>query len=449
MDFFADGVLPDEVSRDTAAGSWLVFVDLAPGTDVKAWLQQVATPAVQGLLARPVDGAAVATCTTSFGAGLFDKAALVPQRPLGLAAPLPAQAQAVAVPHDVLFYVFSRFDATVARFLRALSAGAGTMRLELERGYQRADKREVFGQPDGLRNVGSADRAGVAFLGDQQAGEPLWAVGGSYLAYLKVVQHVPAWTSLTPDQQAQIIGRRADGSRLDLPVGTSSRDEPSYTDPATPSACSHVRKAGPRGPNQDPVRILRRGTPFVDVDANGMLEEGLQFVSYQASVDDFLTILQRWMLNPDFPTLGAKIDSLFDPATGLTTITKAGLYFAVPHDDRFLGAGLFDSNEAGGELVIRLTVQDPSSGQPNPTASLEDATFQVTGPAGALATLTTDAAGHAHASGLPVGVSLTVTQTAPPTGAQIGPGQASQAIEIEPCTPKLLQITDTRSGSGY
>ena len=439
----ADGVLPDQISRNSEAQSWLAFVDLAPGLDVATWLRGVATPAVAALTAT-----GVAVCTTAVGATLFDKAGRPEQRPIGLATPLPAQVPPDS--HDLVFYVFTTSDAAVATFLRAINPGVAVM--TIERGYQRSDKREVFGQPDGLRNIAPGDRAAVAFTGQNQPDEPSWSRGGSYLAYVKIEQDVAAWSALTPADQEQIIGRRADGSRLDQPAGavpvSHGVDEPPFADATTPPVCAHIRKAGPRGPEQDTVRIFRRGTPYIDSDG-GKLVEGLQFVSFQASIDEFLTVLQRWMLNPGFPTAGAGMDSLFDPARGLTTIRKGGVYFAVPRDHRCLGAGIFDADSrAKSGIVIHLVVLD-TTGNPDPTASLEDAQFQITGdPASpAPVTLVTDAAGRAVSPPLPTGVALTVQQLSTPAGSDPVPGPNPQPVTLEHCDKTSVTFTNTRTSA--
>jgi Dyp-type peroxidase family len=447
----AIGVLPDDISRDSHAESWLIFIDFAAGTDVQAWLRDTATTAVQQLMAPVAEGEApVAVCTVGFGPGLFDKAGHPEQRPPGLTVGLPSVVPAEN--HDLVFYVFSLSDAVVADFLRTVARGPQVAKASIERGYQRASNREVFGQRDGLRNViPKADRAKVAFIGEDEPEVPAWASGGSYMAYLKIKQDVAAWQQLSVDERAAVIGRRDDGSRLDLAAGTAPEDEGAIvTGAASPPVASHVRKAGPRGnPNEDAVRIFRRGTPYIECDASGALSEGLQFVSYQASVDDFLTILQRWMLNPNFPVNGAQLDALF--ATNLASFIKGGLYFAVPDDERFIGAGLFDpAGDNTGVLQIRLTVTDQSN-QPDPMASLEGAVFTVAGPSGdQLTTTTTNAAGRAVVEPLPVGVLLTVTETAPPPGASL-PTPASQPVTLEHCKPGLLRFLNQRSGTpgGY
>lgn len=448
----APGVLPDSISRDPRAESWLIFIDLKAGQDVQSWLRDTATPAVRALVApMPELDAPAATCTVGFGATLFEKAQHPEQRPADLGAVLPAEIPVEN--HDLVFYVFSLSDAVVADFMRAVASGPSVAQAQVERGYQRANRREVFGQRDGLRNVvPKTDRAGVAFIGDNEPEVPAWAIGGSYMAYLKIKQDVTAWQKLSAEQKEQIIGRRDDGSRLDLPAGTSPDNETPLADGTTsPPVDSHVRKAGPRrNAGEDTVRILRRGTPFIECEA-GALAEGLQFVSYQSSLDDFFTILQRWMLNTNFPTNNTGRDALFAADKPLATFLKGSLYFAAPDDQRFIGAGLFDPAPSDtGVLQIRLSVLD-QKGQPDPTASLEGATFQITDASNAqLGTVSTNAAGHATIPGLPTAVTLTVTETKPPAGAAL-PTPASQTVALDRCKPGLVRFTNPRTGApgGY
>lgn len=144
MSTHAPGVLPDHVSRDERASSWLIFCDLtvdspASATLLPAWLQTVTT-AVQTLTAGSSDGTddadgegsvgdiqPVATCTTAFGRTLIEKAGRSSVLPTGLLQ-LPAIGDGTLENHDVLFYVLSTSDAAVAQFLRELQvslAGAG------------------------------------------------------------------------------------------------------------------------------------------------------------------------------------------------------------------------------------------------------------------------------------------------------------------------------------
>lgn len=305
-------------------------------------------------------------------------------------------------------------------------------------------------------------------MGEDQPAEPAWAVGGSYLAYLKIRQDVTTWTGMTPERQAQVIGRQADGTRADLPAGTGVPAEGAFAaDTTVPGVTSHVRKAGPRGgEGQDSVRIFRRGTPYIenaigaDGALTGQLEQGLHFVSYQANLDDFDTILNRWMLNPNFPTAvgGAApgVDQLFD-APKLATIVKGGFYFAVPTGGPYIGAGLFNEPGHHARIAVKLVVQN-TAGQVVPTADLQGATFDIatatieatadgSSPvATVLETLVTNASGHAISGPLLLDPSLTVTQTKAPAGALI----ADPAVQTVPLTCRSIQVEfrDNQDSSG-
>jgi len=129
---------------------------------------------------------------------------------------------------------------------------------------------------------------------------------------------------------------------------------------------------------------------------------------------------------------------------------KGGVYFAVPHDDRFIGAGVFDP--AGGNnvgvLVVRITLND-SAGNPDMTGSLEGAVINVADANGTvLASDITDAAGHLTITGLPVGQPLTVTEATPPTGTQVS-GEASQTITLDRCERTVVTFVNTHVTSGY
>ena len=76
------------------------------------------------------------------------------------------------------------------------------------------------------------------------------------------------------------------------------------------------------------------------VGSSGKVVAGLHFVSFQARLPNFEVILNRWILNPDFPKTGAGVDALF--ARGLATIERAAFFVVPPADQRFVGAPMFD-----------------------------------------------------------------------------------------------------------
>jgi deferrochelatase/peroxidase EfeB len=128
-------------------------------------------------------------------------------------------------------------------------------RMSLERGYQREDETEPFGYRDGLRNVRpSTRRPHHVFVhrDGNELDEPVWADGGTYMTYLKILQRPEQFAAL-PDDGARdaTIGRLKDGTRLDLVGrGIEPHDESADVPDGLPPT-SHVRTAGPRGPHDD------------------------------------------------------------------------------------------------------------------------------------------------------------------------------------------------------
>lgn len=257
----------------------------------------------------------------------------------------------------------------------------------------------------------------------------MWLEGGSYAAYLKIEQNIDAWQALDPSVHEAIIGRReADGSRLDLPAGTDPKVEGEFTDLATPPVNAHVRKSGPRGPVHDLNLIFRRGVPYAEV-SGGALHVGLQFVSYQASLDDFDVVLNRWMLNSEFPNPGSGQDALI--ANGLISFLRAGFFVVPPHEDRFPAAGYFDpppaeGNHRAARVHIRKSVVDQAG---NPTsAEIGGVQFQlIDATSGALIgdPATTNPAGRALLTGAHVGQNLLVRET---------PGDRFEPVPDQPVT---------------
>jgi Dyp-type peroxidase family len=425
----AKGVLPDPVIRDWHSDAHLIFADLRPDLSreqLVAWLQQVSA-LVTSLTARQGDDraarVAVSLGSTFFTQGGASRFGLDGLAPVGLLAPpsVPPPADPGGQ-HDILFYAMSTSEALVADFLKGLAdtRPLGLAAITIERGFQRRDGREPGGFRDGLRNVPSPQRPATVFVNrDELAEEPGWTEDGTYLAYMKLRQNLDAWSQRPAGEQEQIIGRRLDdGSRLDLPKGSNAHTEGEFTDPNLPAANSHVRKAGPRGPTHDHNLILRRGVPYFTLAADGSPDAGLQFVSFQASLDAFDVILNRWMLNPDFPAQGSQADRIF--TEGIVTVQKAGFYFAPPQDDRFIAASLFDPPKPDprprrtGRILIRKRLVDPN-GAPV-LADLSGAGFQVFdqgsgNPIGDV--FLSDPRGHATSPDVPVRVPLSVREVGP------------------------------------
>lgn len=455
----ATGILPDPVIRNPNANAYLLSVTLNEQLDqegVKAWLTTV-TGLIETLQGTIEDGQRVASVNVSFAASFFTAAGGTPrfgltasQIPVELATP-PAPPALTGIPTvagDVLLYIMSTSEAAVAAFENGLSATHGTAitAVSTERGFQRHDRREQFGFLDGLRNIPTAERPEVVFLDlDRSPDEPAWTAGGSYVAYLKIRQDLNVMAAKSEAEQEAIIGRRKpDGSRLDEPAGTHISDEQEFQGDACPAA-AHIRKAGPRGALHDESRIFRRGVPYFTENADGSKDAGLQFVSYQRSLQEFSVIFTRWITNPDFPAPGAGQDALL--AGGLITIEKAGFFFSPPRDHRYVGASMFDPPPvdpcAFGRIVVQKQLVDAKDA---PVLSeLGNIEFQVlkegqnVGPA-----FKTDSTGRAISPPVPRGTALVVHEVSPPTGFQQAPDTPVNLSKAR----ELVTIVNQRTPEG-
>jgi Dyp-type peroxidase family len=329
--------------------------------------------------------------------GLEPPAAFDGKKPLpSVAAPLPTLQ---SIDADLMLYVVSTYEARVNAFISDVHALADVQAITLDRGFQRMDGTEPFGYADGLRNVRSHDRERVVFVDRDglQPEEPHWADGGSYMAFMRILQR-PEQMAALPDDASRdaVIGREKDGTRLDLEgKNVKPRDEPPDAPALPPGA--HVAKAGPRGPHDD-NEIFRRGLPFMETTADGQLRVGLNFCCFQGSLEQFDVIFNDWMMNPHFPSDGP-VDALFDPAKQLTQIEKIGFYFVPPFEEKGLVASVFKAapkdKPTTGKLVIKKRVT--AVGDPARRFERRGFVFQIVDENNqpvAGATFTTDTAGR-------------------------------------------------------
>lgn len=446
----AHGVLTDPVIRDPASNGFLFGITLRVELDdsaLQGWLHKL-TELIVALEHGP-EGHHRATATVGLGQPFFARGSLAERRPARFSNPpsLPGTADAF----DVLIYVLAPREADVAGFELELSRTreAGLASVVVERGYQRRDHREHFGFRDGLRNVPHEQRETVVFIGpDRQPEEPMWAVGGSYMAYLKVRQNLEVMAGKPLEEQQAVIGRRKDdGSRLDLPAGSDPHTEPEIPSGALPSA-SHVQKVGPRGALRDTVKILRRGVPYLSMNADGSVDAGLQFISFQASLDDFDVILNRWMLNASFPSVGAGQDALV--SNGAITFERSGVYIVPPGGGEFIGSALFQPDRQPphtrhGRVAVRKTLLGPD-GQPV-AGDLSGAQFVLLDGSGAqLGDLfVTNPAGHAESPEVPVGITVKLHEltplpdTAPAADQDVAVDRSRVIVRVTNTTPNPNQ----------
>ncbi len=429
----ARGVLPrrkDWVIADPRAAGFFVFVSLRPdidGTAMVAWLGRVDALIAELRAAVEDDGRRLATVATGFSPTFFT-ANGQPRfpgvgGPAGFVGPLPPMPTGEPVVADVAFYVMAVTETVAARFVTGLwGTRPDVAAIRVERGHQRTDGTEVFGFKDGVRNVARAERPRVVLVDTSRLPEePWWAENGTYLAYLRIAQNIDSLTALDTAGQERVMGRARDGRRLDLPSGTDPRAEGDFTGPEPPTS-SHVRKAGPRGPDRDRTLIFRRGLPFVEAGLDGVVRAGLHFASFQASLDQFRVVFNRWMMNPNFPQPApGRADDLF--SQGHVTIERFGFFFVPPDTDESIGTIMFKPKPRTrkpkvGRVAVRKRVLDENGNEA--LVDLANFRFRVLDTAGAQVggEFTTDSAGHTLSDDLPVDADYTLAELPPPPSVQ-------------------------------
>jgi deferrochelatase/peroxidase EfeB len=146
--------------------------------------------------------------------------------------------------------------------------------------------------------------------------EPAWATGGTYAVIRASVIDFARWDTATLATQEAAIGRfKYSGQPLSATDDpTTGISDPSFgSDPtgATTSLSSHIRKANPRGPDDDLRRFYRRGYPLVIATPAQGLQRGLVFVAFARTIcTQFEFVTRAWTTNPNFPTPGAGSDQL-------------------------------------------------------------------------------------------------------------------------------------------
>jgi deferrochelatase/peroxidase EfeB len=274
------------------------------------------------------------TVTIAFGASLFDgRYGLAPFRPRHLTA-MPAFAHDELDPYrtggDVLVQICAgQRDTVVHTYRQLMSAVAGNLvvRWTID-GFQSAQRgpspknsrRNLFAFRDGTGNPDVTDAALMNQLIWVQpgAGEPAWAVGGTYLVARTIRMHVEFWDRVGLLEQEQMIGRdRVSGAPLG---GTGEFQDPDYEQDPNGKRIpldAHIRLANPRKATTNNQRILRRGYNYHrGVDEAGDLDEGLMFIAFnQDPVRQYATIQNR--LGPE-------------PMVDYITPVGGGYFFAPP-----------------------------------------------------------------------------------------------------------------------
>lgn len=198
--------------------------------------------------------------------------------------------------------------------------------------------RNFLGFRDGSANPDSNDAA----LMDEVvwvrpgAGEPDWAVGGTYQAVRIIRNFVERWDRTPLAEQQAIMGRRKD-SGAPLDGGATEHDVPDYArdpDGTRTPLDAHIRLANPRTPEARSSLILRRPFNYSNgVTKSGQLDMGLLFVCYQADLERGFLAVQRRLD-------GEPLEEYIKPVGG-------GFFFTLPgvrDRDDWLGRGLMQAS---------------------------------------------------------------------------------------------------------
>jgi deferrochelatase/peroxidase EfeB len=245
-------------------------------------------------------------------------------------------------------------DRAVVETWKAL-ADAATPALGLTTFYlgnQRNDHRSWIDFHDGLSNLRSEDRETVITIGPGT--DERWAVGGTYLAFLRLSIDLAGWRRLSRTGQELAVGR---DKLTGCPIVGLGEDGTPRTDPGCPVAGTQIHEAPNDAPFAEPPevsepvvrashvqranhhirpasdfgsrRIFRQGYEFLEW-ASGPpgFRAGLNFVSFQDTPSRLLKMmtLEGWLGATNF---GGDEDGHPELAS-LLSVYGAGVYFVPP-----------------------------------------------------------------------------------------------------------------------
>jgi putative iron-dependent peroxidase len=210
--------------------------------------------------------------------------------------------RAPATPGDLLFHIrANRMDLCfefATQVMRRLNGAVGVA--DEVQGFRYFDERDLIGFVDGTESPGGT--AGISAAIVSADDDPDFA-GGSYVIVQKYLHDLPAWNTLSVEDQERAIGR----SKLD------DIEMPDEVKPAN----SHVALNTITGPDGEERQIVRANMPFGNPGQN---EFGTYYIGYAATP----SVTEEMLSNMFIGLPPGNTDRILDFSTAVT----GGLFFA-------------------------------------------------------------------------------------------------------------------------